>query len=218
MNLYNPTFLIVDDHPMILNSYLRLLKEKFVESQFYTSENIEKAIGFIDDCKSIDVLIVDFNLTKQINSENSIVDGAGLAFYAQNKFPKMKTIVITGHEEALILYGIHKKVKPDGFLVKGDVTDELLIDTIRKCLVGHNCYSDGVTNVLNIVAKRELMQQDQYVEILMLLDKGYKVQEICDIVYKSSSTVQRMLSTLKKEFDVNDLSELLRQVKMQGYI
>jgi len=52
----------------------------------------------------------------------------------------------------------------------------------------------------------------------MLLDKGYKVQEICDIVFKSSSTVHRMLNTMKKEFDVSDLSELLKQVKVQGFI
>ncbi len=218
MNLYNPTFLIVDDHPMILNSYLRLLKDKFLESQFHTCENIAKAVECIDNCKSIDMLIVDFNLTKQPDAADVIVDGADLALYAQKKFPTMKIIMITGHEEALILYSIHKKIRPDGFLVKGDVTDELLIETIRKCLVGHNYYSDGVKNVLNIISKRQLMQQEQYIEILMLLDKGYKVQEICDIVYKSSSTVQRMLSTLKKEFEVNDLSALLKQVKIQGYI
>ncbi|MDH6600992.1 DNA-binding NarL/FixJ family response regulator [Myroides gitamensis] len=102
--------------------------------------------------------------------------------------------------------------------MKADVTDELLIETIRQCMIGQVVYSQGVKNVLSLLAKRQLMQQEQYIEILMLLDKGYKVQEICEIVFKSQSTVQRMLTTMKKEFEVNDLSELLKQVKLQGFI
>jgi len=218
MNLYNPTFLVIDDHPMILTSYLRLLRENFLESNVYSSETIPKAVEYIDTLPSIDVLIIDYNLAKNFDVNLRITDGQKLALYAKDKFPKAKIIMITGHEEALLIYSIHKKVMPDSLLMKADVTDELLIETIRKCMVGHVYYSQGVKNVLSLLAKRQLMQQEQYIEILMLLDKGYKVQEICDIVFKSSSTVHRMLNTMKKEFDVSDLSELLKQVKVQGFI
>ena len=218
MNLYNPVFLVIDDHPMILTSYIRLLRENFLESTFYASETIPKAIEYLDGLPSIDVLIIDYNLSKNFDVQLRISDGQKLALYAKEKFPKAKIIMITGHEEALLIYSIHKKLRPDALLMKADVTDELLIETIRQCMIGQVFYSIGVKNVLSLLAKRQLMQQEQYIEILMLLDKGYKVQEICEIVFKSQSTVQRMLTTLKKEFDVNDLSELLKQVKLQGFI
>lgn len=208
-------FLIVDDHPMIINGYKTIITSKFPTAIFHEATNIEDAILLCDTVKNIDFLLLDYNIGK---AYNDLENGIDLAKYLASKYAPLKTLIITAHEEITIVYNIHKKVRPDALLIKSDVNAEELIYAIESILKGNSYRSNKAQQALVSMNQRTILLQEDNIQILMLLDKGYKVQEIPSLIHKSLSSVQRNIVLLKEVFNVSENNGLLREAKKQGFI
>lgn len=208
-------FLIVDDHPMIINGYKTIIVSKFPTAIFHEATNIEDAISLCNTVKNIDFLLLDYNIGK---AYNGLENGIDLAKYLASKYSPLKTLIITAHEEITIVYNIHKKVRPDALLIKSDVNAEELIHAIESTLKGDSYRSNKAQQALVSMNQRTILLQEDNIQILMLLDKGYKVQEIPSLIHKSLSSVQRNIVLLKEVFNVSENNGLLREAKKQGFI
>lgn len=188
---------------------------KFPTAIFHEATNIEDAISLCNTVKNIDFLLLDYNIGK---AYKGLENGIDLAKYLASKYSPLKTLIITAHEEITIVYNIHKKVRPDALLIKSDVNAEELIHAIESTLKGDSYRSNKAQQALVSMNQRTILLQEDNIQILMLLDKGYKVQEIPSLIHKSLSSVQRNIVLLKEVFNVSENNGLLREAKKQGFI
>lgn len=211
------TLLIIDDHQMIVDWYTNVLRQVFQEATLLSATSITEGIAHVDHCTTLDLVLVDYNLGKADTGKN-IANGVELVNYIKQKFSKVQTILVTGHEGSLILYSIHKKIVPQGLLLKTDVTEELLKQAVQAVQKGERFYSFHANEALKEIYKKEALLQEQNVQILLLLERGFKIKEISEVLFLSESAVNKRIAGLKQVFDVVDNGGLVKKVKEEGFI
>lgn len=211
------TLLVIDDHQMIVDWYTRVLQQQFSEATILSATSVQEGIAQVDNAMQLDLLVVDYNLGKGEDVEE-IKDGIEFVALVKRKFPKIDVVFVTGHEGVLVLYDIHKKLVPQSLLLKMDVNEEILKKAIQKVLKGERFYSFHANEALKEIYKKEALLQEQNIQILLLLDKGFRIKEISEALYLSESAVNKRIAGLKQTFDVLDNGGLIRKVKEEGFI
>jgi len=89
------------------------------------------------------------------------------------------------------------------------------VEAVRR---GERLYSMHANEGLKEVYKKESLLQEQNVQILLLLDKGFKIKEISETLFLSESAVNKRIAGLKQTFDVIDNGGLVKKVKEEGFI
>jgi DNA-binding NarL/FixJ family response regulator len=213
---------IVDDHPMTVEGYINALTGVSFDTQaFYTkAHNCQDAYLIMSRKASFkqlfDIAIIDKGLPSY--ELKSILSGSDLAVLIQEKMPNCKIIMITAHTEVIILYGIVKKVRPDGLIIKNDLTPEKLQQAVIEVMRGNQYHSPMVKSCINKIWKKELMIEDYNRQILLYLSKGFKTKELEEIIHLSTSAIQKRIIRMKNVFDVTDDSSLVKEAIKQGFI
>jgi DNA-binding NarL/FixJ family response regulator len=165
---------------------------------------------------SFDIAIIDKSLP--IYEEKSILSGSDLAILIREMMPNCKIIMITAHTEVIIVYDIAKKVRPDGLIIKNDITPEKLQQAAKDILLGNQYQSPTVKSCINEIWKKELMVEDYNRQILFYLSKGFKIKELDEIICLTTSAIQKRIIRMKMVFDVKDDSGLVKEAIKQGFI
>lgn len=202
---------------MIVDWYKYVLQQVYQDATILIATTIAEGVAHIDHCTRLDMVLVDYNLGKG-DTEAEIANGVEFVHYFRRKFPKTDVILVTGHEGTLVLYTIHKKIVPQALLLKIDVTEDLLKQAVQAVRRGERLYSMHANEGLKEVYKKEALLQEQNVQILLLLDKGFKIKEISDTLFLSESAVNKRIAGLKQTFDVLDNGGLIKKVKEEGFI
>ena len=163
-----------------------------------------------------DIAIIDKGLPRY--ESKSILSGSDLAILIREKMPNCKIIMITAHTEVIIVYGIVKKVHPDGLIIKNDLTPEKLQQAVMEVMQGNQYHSPMVKNCINEIWKKELMIEDYNCQILLYLSKGFKTKELEGIIPLTTSTIQKRIIRMKDVFDVADDSSLVKEAIKQRFI
>ncbi len=213
---------IVDDHPLVVDAYLRCLSQDLIFSEppkFTIAQNCKEGFEIINELSDepfFDLAIIDQSLPKY--EKKNILCGSHLALMLQKKHPKCKIIMITGHSEIITIYDLVKTVAPHGLIVKGDVTFENLRTAVLQIVEGSKFYSSTVERIIQNIWKKDLLVDDVNREILMHLYKGYKIQELEKIVSLSVSAIKRRIAQMKEVFEVSEESSLVKEAIRQGFI
>lgn len=215
--------LIVDDHPMTVEGYINALSEApfgLNSPIFSKAHNCEEAYFCLLQSttarQSFDIAIIDKGLPGY--QEKSILSGSDLAIFTRQIDPNCKIIIITAHTEIIIVYEIYKKIKPDGLIIKNDITPEKLQQAAIEIMQGKIYLSTTVKNCINEIWKKELMVEDYNRQILFFLSKGFKIKELEGIICLTTSAIQKRIIRMKKVFEVNDDSGLVKEAIKQGFI
>ena len=214
---------LVDDHPMTVEGYLNALSaspiglSQAVFTKAYTCKEAYITLKRITNYKDFfDIAIIDKGLPSY--EEKSILSGSDLAFAIREKMPNCKIIMITAHTEVIIVYDIVKKVRPEGLIIKNDITPEKLQQAVIEVMQNNQYHSPMVLSCINEIWKKELMIEDYNRQILLYLSKGYKIKELEVIVHLTSSAIQKRILRMKKAFNVTDDSCLVKEAINQGFI
>jgi DNA-binding NarL/FixJ family response regulator len=214
---------LVDDHPMTVEGYNNaLIREPFGIHRpvFAKAYNCEEAYFTLERAlskrESFDIAIIDKGLPSY--EEKSILSGSDLAVLIRLKMPDCKIIMITAHTEVIVVYDIAKKIRPEGLIIKNDITPEKLQQAIMEVLQGNQYQSPMVKICINEIWKKELMIEDYNRQILLYLSKGFKIKELEGIIYLTTSAIQKRILRMKKAFDVTDDTGLVREAIKQGFI
>lgn len=209
-------FLLIDDHPMILEGYIAILKPLYGEWDFCKAQTVAEFLTIYRNQGPFSVFVIDYNL---IGCEVSgVFNGVDLAKKIKQENPQAKILIITAHEEILRVYHIHKKVFPDGLLIKSDVSPELLSQAVARLLSGGRFYSPRAVLCISEMAKKELLREDYNLQILMMLSKGHKPTSIGSQLFMSKSAIQRRLMRMREAFDVTDNEALVEEALNQGFV
>lgn len=214
---------LVDDHPMTVEGYKNaLLGEPFARYHpiFTKAYNSKEAYFELERAVSkranFDIAIIDKSLPAY--EQKSILSGSDLAVLIRNKMPDCKIIMITAHTEVIIVYDIAKKIRPEGLIIKNDITPDKLQQAVMEVLDGNQYQSPMVKNCVNEIWKKELMIEDHNRQILLYLSKGFKIKELEGIICLTTSAIQKRIVRMKKAFDVTDDTGLVKEAIKQGFI
>ncbi|WHT74711.1 response regulator [Myroides odoratimimus] len=215
--------LLVDDHPLIVEGYvLALSKDKLglgevvFEKSFDCLTAKETIDAAVERGVLFDLAIVDFSLPSK---EGALLrDGGDIVAYIKKEMPYCKTIILTGHTEVITIYNIVKNIRPDGLVSKHEITPDNLLDIVKRVLTGDRYQSDIVKHCLNEIVRKEVMYDDYNREILVLLSKGYKLQELENHIPLSNPAIKKRLAKMKHVFEVSDTANLIQLVLKEGFV
>ncbi|MDR0229176.1 MAG: hypothetical protein LBI72_08955 [Flavobacteriaceae bacterium] len=208
---------IIDDHPIVREGYSIVLQTIYPHATIVTSCLDEYSSSYLAAYNKIDCFIISYKLKKR-NTHYSLEDSLQIAKDCKKLFPLSKLVLITAHEEMLLLYHAHKSLKPDGFLLKNDITKDILVQAIQHVVFNESYYSQGIIDSLKDVSKRKVLQQDYNIHILILLSQGYKIREIGEIMSVSEGMVQKRIVVMKEEFKLQESRGLVREARLFGFI
>jgi DNA-binding NarL/FixJ family response regulator len=215
--------LLVDDHPLIVEGYILALSKSKVE---LGNVEFEKAFDCLVAKETIDataargesfkLAIVDFSLPTK--DGGVLEDGGDIVTYIQKVMPDCKTVILTGHTEVITIYNIVKNIRPDGLVSKHEITPDNLLDIVKRVISGERYQSDIVKHCLSEIVRKEVMYDDYNREILVLLSKGYKLQELENHIPLSNPAIKKRLAKMKHVFEVSDTANLIQVVLKDGFV
>lgn len=199
----NPTLtcLIVDDHPMLIDSYITVIST-FVDNynfNFITATDCETGFKVIElnysENNKIDIALFDISLPDY--KEKNISCGGDLALHFKKRYKFSKTIMITHHTEGVILKTIANKVQPNGFLNKGDIDYKTFKKIFNIILNNENYVSETISNSLSNL-NRNIFDFDAIdYEIISLIDKGIKTKDLPNHLSISLSAIEKRKAKIK---------------------
>lgn len=214
---------IADDHPMTVEGYCDALRAASFDSSrtiIVKAYDCEEAYRVLTESAQnhhrFDLAIIDNSMPPF--PEKSILSGVDVAALIRSEHPDCKIIMITAHTEVIIVYDLAKKVRPDGLIIKNDATPEKLQTAVAAVLGGGSYQSPLVRDCISEIWKKELMVEDYNRQILFYLSKGFKIKDLEETVFLTSSAIQKRISRMKKAFDVTDDTSLVKEAVRQGFI
>jgi len=143
--------LMVDDHPFILQAYKNTLNGfKKEEYEIVTTDAVSGETGYNAIANSLvdfDVAFLDISIPSY--PDKDIESGVDLALLLREKMPNCKIFLLTMHTEKLKFNYFFDTIKPEGLIVKNDLTFEELIFAFEKVLSGENYLSETVIKMID---------------------------------------------------------------------
>ncbi|MBP0904616.1 response regulator [Mariniflexile gromovii] len=219
--------LIIDDHPLIAESYRTALnyyskQNEPIEFKIEITHDCDSALALINEAfktkKEIDIVFLDIKLPP--SKDGKILSGEDLGLKINELLPNTKIIVATTYNDNFRIHNIFKNLNPDGFLIKNDITPKELLDTIDAILNDPPYYSKTVIKLLRKQLVNGFLLDHIDRRLLYELSIGTRMKDLPDILFLSLAGVEKRKRQLKLTFNVKneDDKELLFIAKEKGFI
>ncbi|WP_412560639.1 hypothetical protein [Winogradskyella sp. MIT101101] len=209
--------LLVDDHSSILEAYSNFLYQYEYANAKYrinvsTANCCESAIESIKfkqrlDSSGFDLALIDMRLPKSKNERYT--SGEDVCVFLKKTFPKVKTIIITGHFETLVLSGILHNVNPDAMLLKGDIDSMVMFDALTKVLNDESYYSKGVLHILRKKLSSNTILEDVDKQMLYELWKGTPTKDLVKYIPLSLGAIEKRKRKLRTTVGIKGKNDAL---------
>lgn len=193
--------LIVDDHPLIIDAYINLIKitlEKY-NLKFLKSTNVKDALNIFkliqSENKHVDLAIFDINIPGC--KEKKIYDGCDLALQYRKKFPISKIVMISMHSEGCVLFKIINQISPNAILNKSDINLKTLANVIEEVLNNKIIYSETIKNSLDTFYKTKFNFDNIDSDIIRLIERGVKTKDLPEHIGISLSAIEKRKKIIK---------------------
>lgn len=217
--------LIVDDHPMTVDSYVNLLSDSEFQKKlptFVKSHTCEDAYNKINLAQtqenSIDFALLDINLPpyKKFNISN----GIDLALLLREKFKNCKIVLLTMHSEPLTVDKIIKSVKPEGFISKSDINFELFPVICKRVLEGEIFLSETILESQRNLFKKNINWDNHDNQILLLISQGVKTVNLPNYIPLSMSAIEKRKASIKDQLlkEKGSDKDLIEKAKKLGLL
>lgn len=213
--------LLIDDHPMVLDSYENMLARDFSRNYpqtIHRGSNCEEAhkivLSATKSKSQFHLAIIDHSLPPY----QDLKSGTEVAHLVKTHNPHCKIIIITSHVEMLIVYDIIKKVSPDGIAIKNDVSSSSFQIMVQSVLDGEIYQSPLVINYIADIWKNKLMAEESNRQILLHLSNGYRVKDLEEVTNLKSRAIEKRMKEIRNLFMAKDNSALLIAARREGYI
>lgn len=179
--------LIVDDHQMFIDGVKALLRnENNLDFVGEAHDGLE-ALAFLENNHDIDLLIADINMPK--------MDGVELTKQVKLKYPEIKILVITMHDDRQIVSDI-LLAEAEGYILKNTGKTELK-QAISYLMEGSTHYSNQILKIMmqrikqhhaNLNTIKPLTERE--LEVIDLIVKELTTSEIGEKLFISPRTVE----------------------------
>lgn len=225
MNAQGINILMIDDHPMILEGYVDVLKKMERETERYRfaierAHSITEAIASIDDTfasRQLHLVFLDIGLPR----DNKYVSGLDLGGALRREFPEVKIIIITGYDNFPLIQKVLDTVKPDGLLIKAELSPAGLEIALMDVLQDIPHYTKTVRKYLTHIETKPTLFDHYDMLLLFHLSEGKQTKELPSVLHLSIASVERRKKKLKEILKLESGStdvQLLNRAKEEGYL
>lgn len=219
----NVKVLIVDDHPMIVESYVTIITSnlKMYNIKFEKATTCETALNVIENFvlkeEVIDFVVLDLSLPpceiKEVSS------GLDLGIIIKSKFPKCKIIIITHHSDGFLLHKVFKELMPNGFINKADVDNTIFEKIFNSVLNGETFVSETINKSILSFNENLISLDEIDFKIIELIGKGIKTKELTNYIDLSLIAIEKRKAKMKFHFANNKINdkELVERIKMLNF-
>ena len=193
---------LTDDHAMLLGGLTKVLSTEddfeVIGTATSAKETFEKLTRTTPD-----LLITDYNLPEE--------DGLSIVRKVKRKYPDVKIIVLSMHDESHLVQEILKE-GINGYLLKKDSHTEL-ISAVRAVADGKIFLSSDINSMLiqglNGTPNQKLLT-DREREILKLIAKEYTNRQMAEELFISERTVETHRKNIFRKTKTNNLVGLIK--------
>lgn len=224
-NLSKINTLIVDDHPLIIKSYILGLEAVGIANniKFKISEALDGASAFNHIQKSskgncIDLAILDIRIPP--DTSNKIYTGEELGSLLKEKFCDIKIIIVTSYNNPFVIDSIFKNVNPEGFLIKSELNNDEFIIAVKNVIDSKSYYSKSILNFLRNAVSNPFSLDSLDKQILYFLSEGIKTKDLCNYIPLSKPGIVKRKQKLRVKLGVetNDDLSLIMFAKQKGIV
>ena len=210
--------LLIEDHLITLDAYkgvLEMMPEEFIITE---AQNIDSALAKMKSQPQLlpfDIAFVDIHLPKSITT--NLESGEELALELRKKFPKIKIIIPTQHNQAERIRYIINSVNPEALLLKDEFRSSHISNAVQAVLNNELYFSPKVYSVLRMTD----LKLDVYdLKILSCLARGVKIKDMPSYIPLSHRAIEDRKSNLMIKLDVppRDNETLIAVAKEKGLI
>ena len=216
--------LMVDDHPMIIEGYQNTLlatKKDHQHLEIDIANTCDIANNLIKKSANEDPYdICFFDIKLPPSSDGLITSGEDLAKVARLYLPKAKVVILTMFNESYRIHNIIKEIRPEGLLIKSDLTSSELAEAFQLILDNPPYYSSTVKGFVNTTMSSDIHLDDINRKILHLLSQGVKTKSLKEHIDLSMSAIEKRKKQLKLLFDIEDGKDesLLNEARAKGFL
>jgi DNA-binding NarL/FixJ family response regulator len=218
--------LIVDDHPIICNSYKDAVKE--VNEEF---EDLYIQVDIALDCdsardrirnswveKGYDLVFLDIRLPA--SKDRKLLSGEDLGELIRDEQPQAKIIVATTFNDNFRVQNIFRSLNPEGFLIKNDLDIQEFIMAISHVMQGKPYYSSTVSSLFRKQMTHTINVDKIDRQMLYELSMGTRMKEMPKVVPLSMAGIEKRKRILKQKLDVEDQGDkaLITKAREMGFI
>lgn len=208
--------LLADDHELIRTGIRNLLGANKDFAIVGESGDGEETITKVREVKP-DVVVIDISMPK--------MSGIEVTKHLREKFPAVKVLVLTMHENVEYVYQIYK-AGAGGYLLKNAGREEIT-SAIYAVARGEKFFSPRVSELMiseymqqaerrdNQSSNTTLTKREE--EVLRLIAKGLNNQQISGQLFISPRTVDTHRTNIMQKLDVHDVANLVRYALEHGY-
>lgn len=216
--------LMVDDHPIILEGYKKILldnRSEQVRMKIDTANSCEEANSLLEaslNAQLYDIIFLDIGLPPSRDGE--FLSGEDIGRKIRKVSPASQLAVLTMFVQNLRLLTIFKGLKPEAFMVKSDVSSTEFLEAFDRMLQGKTYSSQTVQDLMRkqIVHDYDITKTDR--DILLYLSRGLKSKEIPQFVPLSLASVEKRKKFMREVFEVEDIRDitLINRAKELGFL
>lgn len=194
--------LIVDDHRIVLDGLKSLFDQDDQFEIIGAASSAEEALRFLQ-IRIPDILLTDFRLPG--------LNGLELAVVVKQKFPSIKRVILSMHDEALLVKQILKE-GIDGYLLKSIQQSELKI-ALRQIMDGYPYVSPEITRMvladMNSEQPDELLSERER-QVLNLIARECSNKQIAEKLFISERTVETHRKNIFRKTNTTSLVGLIK--------
>jgi len=208
--------LLADDHELIRTGIRNLLGANKDFSIVGESGDGEETIRRVRELKP-DVVVIDISMPK--------MSGIEVTKHLREKFPSVKVLVLTMHENVEYVYQIYK-AGAGGYLLKNAGREEIT-SAIYAVARGEKFFSPKVSELMiseymQQAERRDSPSSDSTLtkreeEVLRLIAKGLSNQKISTQLFISPRTVDTHRTNIMQKLDIHDAGNLVRYALEHGF-
>jgi DNA-binding NarL/FixJ family response regulator len=218
--------LIIDDHPIICDSYKDAFDEvndrnEDLYIQVETALDCDSAREKISNTwvnKGYDMVVLDIRLPA--SRDRKLVSGEDVGELIREVQPEAKIIVATTFNDNFRMQNIIKSLNPEGFLIKNDLDTAELATAISHVMQDRPYYSSTVSALFRkqMTASVNLDKIDR--QILYELSIGTRMKDMPDVVPLSMAGIEKRKRIMKQKLDVEDQGDkaLILKAREMGFI
>ncbi|TGV01053.1 response regulator [Flavivirga rizhaonensis] len=218
--------LIIDDHPLITDVYKGALQKttklnKTFKFSVDVAHSCDTAVLKINEAakkKPFDIVFLDIRIPA--SKDNKILGGEDLGILIRKRFKNIKIIVSTSYDDSYMISCILKNINPEAYVTKGDLTIDILNETIKTVILDPPYYSKTVMKILRKQSANDFVIDNIDRKILYELSNGTKMNELPNVLPLSIAALERRKRILKDVFNVEGKGDrdLLQLAHEKGFI
>jgi DNA-binding NarL/FixJ family response regulator len=203
--------ILADDHPLIRAGFRSMLGKSDDFEIVGEASNGNELIAKIPELNP-DAILVDITMPQ--------VNGLEVIRQTKNKYPGLKFIILTMHEEAEYILSA-MKMGADGYLLK-NIDSADLEKAIKTICRGEKYYSPAVAGIIADSVLKPQQEQFEITprekEVLSLVASGNSTKQIAALLDISIRTVETHRINLLKKFNVSNSAELIKRALELKYL